>query len=106
MLENWGLLWMWHSLVLLSVCVLTNALQWHNAEHQDRLSYFLLWTAGLGAWAAVFWMLRRRMGPVTFVERQIAHIWAGSMISIALLYPLEFWLRSASVAAVTRAGTD
>lgn len=91
-LENWGLLWMWHSLVLLSVCVLTNALQWRDPQHQDRWSYFLLWTAGLGAWAAVFWMLRRRMGPVTFVERQIAHIWAGSMISIALLYPLEFWL--------------
>jgi hypothetical protein len=33
-----------------------------------------------------------RMGPVTFVERQIAHLWAGSMICIALLFPLEAWL--------------
>ena len=40
--------------------------------------------AGLIAllWAAVFWWLRRRMGPVTFVERQIAHVWAASMIAI------------------------
>jgi predicted Ser/Thr protein kinase len=92
-LENWGLLWMWHSLVLFLVCGLTNVLYlsgYHRSE--DRWIYFLLWTAGLGAWAAVFWALRRRMGPVTFVERQIAHIWAGSMISIGLLFPLEAWL--------------
>jgi hypothetical protein len=89
-LENWGLLWMWHSLALLVACFATNLLE--LAGDQDRLHYFLLWTAGLGAWAAVFWALRRRMGPVTFVERQIAHLWAGSMICIALLFPLEAWL--------------
>lgn len=71
-LENWGLLWMWHSLVLVIASVLTELLQWNQA---GRLSYALLWTVGLGSWAAVFWALRRRMGPVTFVERQIAHVW-------------------------------
>lgn len=94
-LENWGLLWMWHSLVLLSVCVLTNALYWFGFQEdgwQTRLGYFALWTAGFGTWAAVFWALRRRMGPVTFVERQIAHLWAGSMICIGALFPLEAWL--------------
>jgi tRNA A-37 threonylcarbamoyl transferase component Bud32 len=89
-LENWGLLWMWHSLALLIACFATNTLE--LLGDQDRLHYFLLWTAGLGAWAAVFWALRRRMGPVTFVERQIAHLWAGSMICIALLFPLEWVL--------------
>jgi predicted Ser/Thr protein kinase len=89
-LENWGLLWMWHSLALLVACFATNILDLLGDE--DRLHYFLLWTAGLGAWAAVFWFLRRRMGPVTFVERQIAHLWAGSMIAVALLFPLEAWL--------------
>lgn len=93
-LENWGLLWMWHSLVLFLVCSLTNVLWLLDYRHpNDRWIYFLLWTAGLGTWAAVFWALRRRMGPVTFVERQIAHIWAGSMISIGLLFPLEYWLK-------------
>lgn len=87
-LQNWGLLWMWHSLVLLVVCLLTNGL--HLAGNQNRWSYFLLWTAGLGTWAAVFWTIRQRMGPVTFVERQIAHIWAASMASIAALFPLEY----------------
>jgi serine/threonine-protein kinase len=89
-LENWGLLWMWHSLALIAVCTATNLLQLFG--YNDRLYYFLLWTAGLGTWAAIFWALRRRMGPVTFVERQIAHLWAGSMICIALLFPLEAWL--------------
>jgi serine/threonine-protein kinase len=94
-LENWGLLWMWHSLALLLVCVLTNAMFWAGFTGKDlsiRLSYFALWTAGLGTWAAVFWTLRRRMGPVTFVERQIAHLWAGSMVCVAALFPLEAWL--------------
>jgi eukaryotic-like serine/threonine-protein kinase len=90
-LENWGLLWMWHSLALLVACFATNTLDLLGDD--NRWHYFLLWTAGLGAWAAVFWALRRRMGPVTFVERQIAHLWAGSMICIALLFPLEAWLK-------------
>jgi serine/threonine-protein kinase len=89
-LENWGVLWMWHSLALLVVCLLTNALHW--AGDENRWHYFLLWTVGLGAWAAVFWLLRRRMGPVTFVERQIAHVWAASMIGVAMLFPLEYLL--------------
>ncbi len=86
-LTNWGLLWMWHSLVLLVVCISTNTLS--LVGDSNRIHYFLLWTAGLGTWAAVFWWLRRRMGPVTFVERQIAHIWGASMIGIALLFPIE-----------------
>lgn len=89
-LENWGLLWMWHSLVLLIACVATWVLQVVGTT--DRWPYAALWIVGLGAWAAVFWALRRRMGPVTFVERQIAHIWGASMIAIGLVFPLEWWL--------------
>jgi serine/threonine protein kinase len=89
-LENWGLLWMWHSLALLIACWLTNVLYLWNDD--NRWHYFLLWTAGLGTWALVFWVLRRRLGPVTFVERQIAHVWAASMIGIGMLFPLEAWL--------------
>ncbi|GIW93393.1 MAG: protein kinase [Pirellulaceae bacterium] len=89
-LENWGLLWMWHSLVLVIVCGLTNLL--HLSGDQNRWHYMVLWTVALWAWAAVFWLLRRRMGPVLFVERQIAHIWFASMISIAAVFPLEWYL--------------
>jgi serine/threonine-protein kinase len=88
-LENWGLLWMWHSLALLVICLWTNWLQWHGET--SPWPYLGLWTLGLGTWAAIFWALRRRSGPVTFVERQIAHVWAASMASIALLFPVE-WL--------------
>lgn len=89
-LENWGLLWMWHSLVLLIASFATNILQ--LAEVKGVYQYPILWIAGLGAWAVVFWYLRRRMGPVTFVERQIAHVWASSMICVAGLFPIEMFL--------------
>jgi eukaryotic-like serine/threonine-protein kinase len=89
-LENWGLLWMWHSLALLVTCLLTNFLQWRGTT--SALPYVALWTAGLGTWAAIFWTLRRRAGPVTFVERQIAHVWAASMISIVVLFYVEMML--------------
>lgn len=89
-LENWGLLWMWHSLVLFIACVLTNVLG--LAGVTSPWWYVGLWTAGFGAWAAVFWTLRRRMGPVLFVERQIAHVWGASLICIAALFPIEVML--------------
>jgi len=86
-LENWGLLWMWHSLALLITCLLTNLLQWSGQE--SIWPYLGLWVAGLGTWAVIFWRLRRRAGPVTFVERQIAHVWAASMMSIIGLFWVE-----------------
>lgn len=86
-LENWGLLWMWHSLVLLVACALTWGLQ--TFGFTNPLAFAVLWIVGLSAWASVFWIMRRRMGPVTFVERQIAHVWAASMLGIAALFPME-----------------
>ena len=86
-LENWGLLWMWHSLALLVLCLVTNALQWDGVT--SATPYLVVRVVGLGAWTSIFWSLRRRAGPVTFIERQIAHIWAGSVISIILLFPIE-----------------
>lgn len=87
-LHNWGLLWMWHSLVLLVLCLVTNAFQFRGIE--ARWPYVGLWVLGLSSWAAVFWDLRRKSGPITFVERQIAHVWAGSMIASSAL----FWVES------------
>ncbi|MGD9647162.1 MAG: serine/threonine-protein kinase [Pirellulales bacterium] len=86
-LENWGLLWMWHSVVLLVICLATNWMQWRGVR--SPWPYLALWTVGLGTWAAIFWALRRRAGPVTFVERQIAHIWASSVICSTLLFGVE-----------------
>ena len=86
-LENWGLLWMWHSLALLGLCLVTSIFQWSKIE--SRWPYLTLWGIGLGVWAIIFWNLRRRSGPITFVERQIAHVWAGSVICITLLFFVE-----------------
>jgi eukaryotic-like serine/threonine-protein kinase len=89
-LENWGVLWMWHSLVVFIACILTEVVR--SSGVQNRLAYAAMWTIGLGAWASVFWALRHRMGPVTFVERQVAHVWGASMIAIGSLFLLEWWL--------------
>ncbi len=45
-LENWGLLWMWHSLALLTTCLLTNLLQWTGATSPVFLSRFVDGRAG------------------------------------------------------------
>ena len=91
-LENWGLLWMWHSMVLLVASLLTFAFHEYLDNRQYRTPYILMWTVGVGVWAIVFWMIRRRMGPVTFVERQLAHVWAAAMGLVIFLFPLEFAL--------------
>ncbi len=90
-LENWGLLWMWHSLVLLVACLLTWQMDYWGVTR--RTIYASVWIIGLGAWATVFWKLRQRMGPVTFIERQVAHVWGASMIAIGMLFPIEWLLK-------------
>ena len=87
MLENWGLLWIWHSVVVLLLCLLTNALQEQGVSSPGP--YLLIWTVGFTTWAAIFWWLRHRGGPVTFVERQIAHVWGASTIGCSSLYLIE-----------------
>jgi serine/threonine-protein kinase len=91
-LENWGLLWMWHSLVLLIASLLTHVFHEIPSIRELRWPYILMWTVGVGVWAIVFWMIRRRMGPVTFVERQMAHVWAAAMVLVIFLFPLEWSL--------------
>ncbi|MCA9061000.1 MAG: serine/threonine protein kinase, partial [Planctomycetaceae bacterium] len=86
-LQHWGLLWMWHSLVLMVLCLVTNAFQLSGID--QRWPYVGLWTFGLGLWAAFFWNVRHRAGPITAVERQIAHVWAGSMVASTLLFAVE-----------------
>jgi hypothetical protein len=88
-LENWGLLWMWHSVVLFGLCLATNWLVWQKVE--SRWFYLSVWAGGLAVWAPIFWWLRRRSGPVTFIERQIAHLWGAAVIGSVLLFAVE-WL--------------
>jgi serine/threonine-protein kinase len=88
-LENWGLLWMYHSVALLVFFGATNWL--HLSRVTVRWPYFLIFTVGLCAWAALFWALRRRRGPIRFVERQLAHIWGAGIVAINLVFLVE-WL--------------
>jgi serine/threonine-protein kinase len=96
-MENWGGLWMIHSLKLFLLCAVTNWMYWAGVGtgpgpvdiHEGfrrHLPYLLLWGVGLVAWGCFFWAWRRRGGPVTFVERQVAHAWgAGVAASIGTL---------------------
>ena len=89
-LENWGLLWMWHSLLVLLLCIITQIMKWEGVRHPG--AYAALWGFGLLAWAGVFWRLRQREGPITFIERQIAHVWAASVIGSMMLFLVEYLL--------------
>jgi len=88
-LENWGQLWIYHSVALLVFFGVTNALE--LAGVRSRWPYLLLFTVGLGAWAALFWTLRRQCGPISFVERQLAHVWGSGIVAINLVFYIE-WL--------------
>ena len=89
LLENWGELWMYHGVALVVFYGLTCWLLARGVT--ARWPYFAIFTVGLGAWAAIFWSLRRRRGPVTFVERQLAHIWGAGVIGVNLILAAE-WL--------------
>jgi serine/threonine-protein kinase len=90
-LENWGLLWILHSVVLVFLCGLTNYIKWRGVTSPGP--YLGIWAIGFTAWASVFWALRRRAGPITFVEKQIAHVWAASIASSVMLFIVEILLR-------------
>lgn len=86
-LENWGLLWMWHSLVTLLLCTATQVIEWSG--HGSHAVYLTLWSVGLIAWGTIFWKLRSRGGPVRFVERQIGHAWAAGVCASIGMFILE-----------------
>ncbi|MBX7105637.1 MAG: serine/threonine protein kinase [Gemmataceae bacterium] len=86
-LENWGVLWMWHALVTLLLCVATWWLDFTG--YGTHPGYLALWGVGLVAWGVFFWSLRRAGGPVRFVERQVAHAWAAGVCASVGMFVLE-----------------
>ncbi len=89
-LENWGVLWMVHSLKIFLLCVLTSALFWFG--YREHLTYLLVWSISLIAWGVFFWQWRKWGGPVTFVERQLAHAWAAGVIASIGTFVVEVML--------------
>ena len=98
-LENWGTLWMWHSLKIFSLCAVTSAM-YQFGDIKEHWPYMALWSIGLVAWGAIFWNLRRRGGPVTFVERQIAHAWGAGVTASIGIFLVE-WLIGRPVLELT-----
>ena len=88
-LENWGKLWMLHSGIIFAICLLTQVMAWSGIVHHRW--YLGVWSVGLVTWGTTFWQLRRRAGPVLFVERQIAHAWAAGVCASIAMFTIE-WL--------------
>jgi serine/threonine-protein kinase len=95
--ENWGLLWMYHGVALIVFFGVANGLS--LAGVTSRWPYVLNFTVGLYAWAAFFWALRRRGGPIRFVEKLLAHVWGAGIIGIDLVFLVE-WLLDLPVLAL------
>jgi len=90
-LENWGLLWIWHSLKIFALCAVTSWM--HYSGIDEHWPYMAMWSIGLVAWGMIFWNLRRRGGPVTFVERQIAHAWGAGVVASIGIFIIEIFLK-------------
>jgi serine/threonine protein kinase len=88
-LENWGKLWMWHSLMIFLLCFITQVMAW--CEVNEHIWYLGFWSIGLVAWGTVLWQIRKAAGPVLFVERQIAHAWAAGVCASIAMFLIE-WL--------------
>lgn len=89
-LENWGLLWIWHSIKIFLLCAVTSAM--FAAGVHSHWPFLGLWSVGLVVWGTIFWNLRRRGGPVTFVERQIAHAWGAGVVASIGIFLVEVLL--------------
>src|SRR5262245_16743952 len=59
-LENWGKLWMWHSLMIFSLCLITQILAWSGVD--NHVWYLGVWSVGLLTWGTVMWQLRKAAG--------------------------------------------
>ena len=87
-LENWGLLWMLHSAIIFAICLVTQIMARSGVTRHEW--YLGFWSVGLVTWGTIFWQLRRRAGPVLFVERQIAHAWAAGVCASIAMFAIEW----------------
>ena len=89
-LENWGGLWMVHAVKIFLLCALTSAM--YGLGSRDHVTYLTVWSVSLIAWGVIFWQWRKRGGPVTFVERQLAHAWAAGVVASIGTFLVEWML--------------
>jgi serine/threonine-protein kinase len=76
--------------------LLTQVLAWSGVG--DHTTYLVLWTVGLITWGTILWRLRRRAGPVLFVERQLAHAWAAGVCASIAMFVIELLMKLPALA--------
>jgi serine/threonine-protein kinase len=98
-LENWGVLWMAHSVTLFTICLITMWMaNWLGIR--QHWPYLLLWSASLLIWGVIFWEWRKRGGPVTQIERQIAHTYAAGIMGSIGMFIAE-WVHGLPVLSLS-----
>jgi serine/threonine-protein kinase len=75
--------------MILAISLLTSVMSWQGIT--SHVPYLLLWSTSLILWGMFFWSSRRRGGPVTFIERQMAHVWAAGVAGCISIFLME-WL--------------
>jgi serine/threonine-protein kinase len=90
-LENWGKLWMVHSGMVLVICIFTWGIRMYGIT--NPVIYLVLWTVGWILWGAILWRLRTRGGPILFIERQVAHVWAAAVFGAFGIFAVEVLLQ-------------
>lgn len=91
---------MMHAAMIFLLCLLTFGMVESGLRH--HLWYLGIWSFGLVTWGVIFWQLRRRAGPVLFVERQIAHAWAAGVCASIAMFVIE-WLAGLQVLTLSPA---
>jgi serine/threonine-protein kinase len=89
-LENWGFLWVVHSIKIFLLCALTAGL--YALGVREHTTYLVVWSVSLIVWGLFFWRWRKSGGPVTFVERQLAHAWAAGVVASIGTFVVEVML--------------
>src|SRR5207237_10330390 len=73
----------------------------YDAGCTNHLLYLLPWAGSLIAWGWTFSTMRRHMGPVTFIERQIAHVYAAGIVGCISIFAAE-WVQDRPVLSMAQ----
>ena len=88
-LEKWGRLWIYHSIALLVFFGMTNCAKPCRGDSPVAVRTSLHGRAGKLGRALLGHAPQG--GPISFVERQLAHVWGSGIVAINLIFLVE-WL--------------
>ncbi|MHC4955601.1 MAG: hypothetical protein ACYTGZ_17255 [Planctomycetota bacterium] len=82
-LQNWGVIWMIHGITNGGGFIATNLMLWEQL--QDWRPYAVMWSCIVALNIGVIFLLRRKAGTRSFVDRAIWAIWTTFIAAVILL---------------------